>query len=618
MEDILKEITNKEVKNYILNYGELDQLNYFLDINYKETMIGIFNALYILSKHYDKNMPLIQYLVLFIESHYSERYLDEMKFIVHQIINFQNKTNDWKVKDKIKIRGIILKFQTIFMDIQNKTMGCDTNKEGYLEYLVFYHHDLDMLKKILKNPSYEVDQSFKSDNIFSKIIKRFIISDDFEEVHYLYHVILTFLNSIYCDSILKDKDQYLNIIFSCDNAIGEQVTILVNLLNLEDLVSLDYLLSKYHIHMEFPDIIFQEINSFSPMNIKRCDFTHHTCITIDSVEARCLDDAISVLKQSDGSYLLFIHIADVPSFVPYDSVTREEASFRTSSLYFDRDCIGLYPNSISNYICSLNSDGIKNTITYVFEMDPSFRVNPDKMEICLGKINVNHCFTYEEADARIRNPQNQELDDIFQYLVEFSMVRRKETSKKEVYREYENVFSTHDAHESLFVDSSLSANIVHESMVLVNYSVGKYFKTHGFPYIYRELAVPSATFMKEELNKIEKINSSLVRDRNFINILKDSYVHSFYTKNPVYHSGLDLECYSHSTSPLRRYMDSLGQYVIYDTVFLNRYQDYYLKLWEYRIDRAIKDVNSKVRQMDSFMREYQFLKYKKIRCKKSS
>ena len=65
-------------------------------------------------------------------------------------------------------------------------------------------------------------------------------------------------------------------------------------------------------------------------------------------------------------------------------------------------------------------------------------------------------------------------------------------------------------------------------------------------------------------------------------------------------------------------MDSLGQYVIYDTVFLNRYQDYYLKLWEYRIDRAIKDVNSKVRQMDSFMREYQFLKYKKIRCKKSS
>ena len=234
----------------------------------------------------------------------------------------------------------------------------------------------------------------------------------------------------------------------------------------------------------------------------------------------------------------------------------------------------------------------------------------------MGKIDIRHCFTYEEADARIRNPQNQELDDIFRYLVEFSRVRRMETKKTKLHHEYENTFVKEAIEESLLIPSSPSANIVYEAMVLVNYSVGKFFKERGYPYIYRGVKVPSSSFIQEQLAKIEKVNHHLIKDKNFINLLKDSYVHSFYTKDPVYHLGLDLECYSHSTSPLRRYMDSLGQYIIYDTVFLNKFQDYYLKLWEYRIDKAIEDTNDRVKRLDSFMREYQFLKYQKVKSKK--
>ena len=68
---------------------------------------------------------------------------------------------------------------------------------------------------------------------------------------------------------------------------------------------------------EFPNIVLDELNTFKMDNEGRVNFTNQNCVTIDGENDMCLDDALYIEQNLDGSHTLYIHIADIPSFVPY-------------------------------------------------------------------------------------------------------------------------------------------------------------------------------------------------------------------------------------------------------------------------------------------------------------
>ena len=293
-------------------------------------------------------------------------------------------------------------------------------------------------------------------------------------------------------------------------------------------------------------------------------------------------------------------------------MTREEASYRSETLYLHDTNLLLFPQYISNEIGSLLPNNKRNTISYIIKLDEHHNLIPDSLTITLGKIKVTHRLTYEEVDDRIKQPQGTNLDVMLINLAHFANKRREENKKKELYREYENMINLEPFHESLKINTSPAANIVHETMILANYEVAKYFKNLQIPYIYRNLNIPTSEFLKEQVNKLNHLGSNLGESKAFISELKESYIESTYTNKPTYHNGLGLECYSHSTSPGRRYIDALGQYIIHDLLIDKNMNDQNIYKWEYRINRTVQYTNERIKQNEIFKREYNYLSHKRL------
>ena len=598
----MKYITSKEVKKYIISYNDLDKLSEFLDTNYKATTEGIFNALFILIKNPDKNKSEINKLIILLKEQLNRNSYNELKHIISLIIDFQNKMSKLKVKERIKIREYSSELQNLFNDIHRKISdNTNNNQIKCLEFLIFHDKNIQMIEQFIKNNKSILDKKqLQEEHIFLKVLKKYITSTNEDEINYFYHIIMIFLKNNIGKEILKKE--YLNI-YKQENNYPKHILRLLELSNPKLTIDNKELEERHKIHFSFPNIILNEIETFKPKNILRHDFTKQNALTIDGELTTCYDDALFIEKNDNDTYTLYIHIIDIPSWIPFSSKTREEASFREENIYTKDKIFLLYPSNICNDKCSLIKNQPRNTISYIFTLDKELRVIPDSFKIVPGIINVSNKMTYEEADSVIKN----NLDNNLLLLYKFSNTRRKDTIKKESYRNYENILFLENHHESTKVDSSPSANIIHESMILVNYYVAKYFKDNKIPYIYRKLNIPSPEFIEQQLKILKDLGTNIEKNKEFINNLKDSYIKAVYCSKPTYHKGLNLECYSHSTSPARRYIDSLGQYIIHDLLIDKNIQDQNIYTWENTINNAIKHANSKKKQHEIFENEYNYL-----------
>lgn len=613
------EITNsKTVKNFILDpSNDLEELIDFCDINFKLTIEGIFNALFILLKHYNQNKSKIEYLIELIDELVEVKTIEEIKTILGPIKDLENKINDnFTLKQKINIKSSKVKIDNILNNINNKiSLGNSNNKSKCIEYLIFQEKNLSMVESFLntyKNilNTRDVDEI----NIFELILNKYIYLDEKneEEINYYYHIIHLFINSQHGKSILKEKIKYINIIKKSKLGYKEHIIKVIELFDPDFKISMNEIENRYNIKFDFPNVIIDEINSFIMDNNNRIDFTNQECVTIDGKNDQCLDDSLYIEKNIDGTYTLYIHITDIPAFIPYNSLTNEEAKRRIETLYLRDRSITLYPEYISNYICSLLQNNNRNVISYIFKLDPNFNIIEDSLQIVKGKIKNKHKLSYEEVDEIIKNPTNSNLDQMLLLLFCFADKRRGQNLKKEEYRKYENFLRMEAHHESLKIDYSASANIIHEAMVLTNYDVGRYFKILSLPYMYRKVTIPSNDFIEKQLQKIIKMDPNITKNKEFIGLLRDSYMKTSYTSKPVFHKGLNVECYSHSTSPARRYADAFGQYIIHDLIFNNNLTDLNLKTWEYRIDELVKYINGKKIDNEMFSSQYNYLSYKKL------
>ena len=251
----MKNITSKNVKNYILDpTNDLEEVINFYELDYKSTIEGIFNSLFVMLKNYEQNRSRIDFLVNIIEELVDIRGINELKYMLGPIKNINNLINDkFSLKEKVVIRDFKLSICNIQNKINNTIISdSNNNKSKCIEYLVFQDKNLSMIDNIVNNSNYNDILSVLDKNgcnILESILKKYIYLDDKDEdeINYLFHVMHLFINSSHGESIIKDKNKYLNIIRKSKLMYKEHIIKVIELFNPDFKIDLSEIEDRYDV-----------------------------------------------------------------------------------------------------------------------------------------------------------------------------------------------------------------------------------------------------------------------------------------------------------------------------------------------------------------------------------
>lgn len=346
---------------------------------------------------------------------------------------------------------------------------------------------------------------------------------------------------------------------------------------------------------DFADNINTSINNEDLL--KRRDFRKELTFTIDPVDAKDFDDAISFKIISEGCYEIGVHIADVSHYLKPKTILDAEAFKRGTSVYLVDRVVPMLPEVLSNKACSLRPHEEKLTFSAVFIIERNKVKNQ-----WFGKtvINSDHRFSYEEAQEVIETRENIIKKEVSlnnkQYSVpnnvKTAILKLNEIAEIMRVKRMENGAISFDKKEvrflinkekepiGVYVKESKEANkLVEEFMLLANRKVSEYVgKTiKKSPFIYRvhdlpdeskikalkevanslgyQLDISSKNKMSESLNKMLKAVKGKKEQSLIESLAIRSMSKAEYTTKNIGHYGLSFEHYSHFTSPIRRYPD---------------------------------------------------------------
>jgi len=324
---------------------------------------------------------------------------------------------------------------------------------------------------------------------------------------------------------------------------------------------------------------------------KRKDFRDVQTLTIDPVDAKDFDDAISFRVLNNGNYEIGVHIADVSHYVQPDTELDKSAYERATSVYLPDRVNPMLPERISNELCSLRPHEDKFTFSAVFQISPKGEVK----HYWLGKtvIHSNHRFTYEEVQEIIEIQDGLYKDEIIILNDLAQKFRRERFEKGAINFSSTEVRFKLDATGKpigIIVKESKEAHqLVEEFMLLANRYVAEHVgkvkvnkKPIPFPYRVHdtpteEKLIPFVEFAKKYGHKFEtKTPEGIAASFNLMlesvkgkpeqHVLEQLGIRTMakavYTAENIGHYGLGFEHYTHFTSPIRRYPDVLVHRVL--------------------------------------------------------
>lgn len=315
----------------------------------------------------------------------------------------------------------------------------------------------------------------------------------------------------------------------------------------------------------------------------RKDLTAVPTLTIDPVDARDFDDAISLCKNEKGNWELQVHIADVSHFVPLGSALDEEARKRATSVYLPDRVIPMIPETISNHLASLQPDRNRLSKTVFMEYTPDGTLIHN--HVFNSVIRNQHRFNYEQIDQYLENsePWREKLKpEIFQLVAnmhELAMVLRGIRNKQgaleltlpEVKIDLDKMGKVRGAH---LVQHTVSHQMIEEFMLAANQAVASWLDALQLPFLRRAHAPPNRIKLRR-LNEFVRalgIPAENMEDRfeiqrvvNAVKGLPTEYAINYailksmskavYQAEFERHYALDMTHYCHFTSPIRRYPD---------------------------------------------------------------
>lgn len=386
------------------------------------------------------------------------------------------------------------------------------------------------------------------------------------------------------------------------NPIGEIIEVLGDVG--ENNTEMHAILAEFGLPYEFPKDV-ERAADLIPIIItkeeiaKRRDFRNITTFTIDPVDAKDFDDALSIQKLKTGNWEIGVHIADVSHYVKSGSMIDQEAVSRATSIYLVDRVVPMLPEVLSNNVCSLRPNEDKLCFSAVFEITDEAEVVNEWFGRTI--INSNKRFTYEEAQNIIETEEGEFGDDILTLnrLAKILRANRFKTGsiafeKAEVKFHLDEVGNP----TGVFFKTAKDSNqLIEDFMLLANRKVAEFVgktkieKTEDRrqsqergknqdtkrAFVYRVHDKPNpdklanfAEFVSKFGYKLNIKNDKAVAD-SMNNLLKEvnekkeagmiemlairTMAKAIYTTKNIGHYGLGFEYYTHFTSPIRRYPD---------------------------------------------------------------
>ncbi len=357
----------------------------------------------------------------------------------------------------------------------------------------------------------------------------------------------------------------------------------------ENNTEMNAILAEYGFPLSFPSEVEKEANAI-PENVSeadiegRRDFRDTVTFTIDPIDAKDFDDAISFKKLDNGHYEIGVHIADVSHYVNLNSSLEKEAQHRATSVYLVDRVIPMLPERLSNGVCSLRPNEDKLCFAAVFEMDDQANIHDQWFGRTV--IHSNRRFTYEEAQEVIETKTGDYVDEILK-LNEIAYALRDAKFKNGAisFESTEVKFKLDDFGKPIgvYVKERKDAHkLIEDFMLLANKKVAEFIAKKGkgkqkYTFVYRTHDSPNlenlnnfASFASRFGYKINtKSDKEIAKSLNFLmedvegkkeqNILTSLAIRSMakaiYTTKKTSHYGLAFDYYTHFTSPIRRYPD---------------------------------------------------------------
>ncbi len=389
----------------------------------------------------------------------------------------------------------------------------------------------------------------------------------------------------------KDGDKVLVKIIvwpkSADNPYGEVVEVLGNT-NPNDIEMISILVNQ-GLDYVFPEEVIAQAETVK-MELdqeevkRRRDFRDILTFTIDPLDARDFDDALSIEHLKNGNIEVGIHIADVSHYVLPGTAMDKEAYKRGNSVYLVDRVVPMLPEQLSNMACSLRPNEDKFSFSAVFEMDREGKI----FKQWFGKtvIHSDRRFTYEQAQEIIEGKEDEYSENIL-LLDKIAKILRKKRLKdgamniesEEVrFRLDENGFPN----EVVIKRSKDAHKLIEEFMLLANRKVATFIankKEKKIPFVYRchdkpdpEKVATFGVFIDKFGYEIDQVNVNQL-SKNINKLLQEiketpeysiiqsmairAMAKAIYDVDNVGHYGLAFDYYTHFTSPIRRYADLL-------------------------------------------------------------
>ena len=348
------------------------------------------------------------------------------------------------------------------------------------------------------------------------------------------------------------------------------------------------IMHEYKIPEKFENAVLSEGEAVSRSiddkgNELRRDITNLLTVTIDGVDARDLDDAISLERINNNAYRLYVHIADVSHFVKYKSALDTEALSRGVSCYLPDRVIPMLPPVLSNGVCSLNPGEKRLALTTVMDIDESGKIAD--YEIFESLIKSDYRLNYDDTAAMLSD-ENSPLWDRYKDIKEmlFDMLALSRILREKRFKGGSIEFNIPKAKVVLSEDGRVSEvkneetgiahEIIEEFMLSCNRTVAEYAKNLELPFSYRVHEAPAEDKVREvfrlaqnfgykcggkitgkKINDLLSVLKGKKGERVINTLMLRAQMKACYSEENAGHFGLGAEDYCHFTSPIRRYPD---------------------------------------------------------------
>jgi ribonuclease R len=374
------------------------------------------------------------------------------------------------------------------------------------------------------------------------------------------------------------------------NPIGEIVDVFGDVGNSD--AEMHAILAEFDLPYKYPEEVTEEAEKI-PEKItedeikKRRDFRKITTFTIDPVDAKDFDDALSLQKLENGNWEVGVHIADVTHYVQEDGIIDKEGYERATSVYLVDRVVPMLPERLSNFICSLRPNEEKLCFSAVFELDEKATI----LNEWFGRtiINSDRRFSYEEAQEVIETGEGDFASEMLKLDGLAKLLRAKRFKTGSIAFDKEEVkFELDETGKPLgvfFKVSKDSNKLIEEFMLLANRKVAEKIgvkKSEKEPptFVYRVHDKPNLDKLNTFSNFIKKFGYGRIKTQSNISIAKSlndlldevkgkpeenvvetlairSMAKAIYTTENIGHYGLAFSHYTHFTSPIRRFPDMM-------------------------------------------------------------